>query len=344
MKEFHENFDATFAEVNGVELVSSYGDASSEYQALKKNAALIDLSPRGRLCLVGEDRSKFLHGQVTNDINSLAPGTGCYALLVTNKGKVQADMNVFNLGEELLLDLEPGGSAFVTERLENYIVADDVEICDVQEQFGLLTVQGPKAAEAIGKLNLDLRLPDQDFGNSHLEDATLGSIYIANHPRLMTSGFDLFAETGSLPAIADKMIQVLKELGGCAAGWDALETSRIEAGIPRCGLDMDERNLAPEAGVEERAISYRKGCYIGQEVLNRLHNFADTKKALVRLELTAQLEPGTPLRSEDKKVGYITSTTALPGSGRIVGLGYAKKPKNEPDTRFQVDGGTARVL
>jgi folate-binding protein YgfZ len=339
MKEFHENLGATFLELNGEELVSDYGDLSAEYRALSQSAGVLDLSPRGRLCLLGEDRSKFLHGQVTNDVKSLASGTGCYALLVTNKGKVQADMNVFNLGDELLLDLEPGQSVFVTERLEKFLVADDVEICDVQPQFGLLSVQGPKAAAALEKLGMDAPAPALGHAITRIEDATLGTLFIANNARLGTSGFDLFVECPSLPAVADKLVQSVQEVGGGAVGWQAFEIARIEAGIPRCGADMDEKNLAPETGVEERAISYKKGCYIGQEVLNRLHTFAEVKRRLIRLELSEAAPDGTALLHDGKEIGKITSCATIPTDGRNVAVGYVRKPHDEPGTQLTTPTG-----
>src|SRR5262249_28997505 len=116
------------AKLNGVELAGNYGDVRAEHQALCESAGILDLSFRGRLCLAGGDRVRFLHGQVTNDVKSLRVGEGCYAALITAKGKMQSDMNIYCLPEELLLDFEPGLTAIVSERLENYVIADDVQI------------------------------------------------------------------------------------------------------------------------------------------------------------------------------------------------------------------------
>jgi folate-binding protein YgfZ len=339
MRELHQNLGASFLELNGEEIVAGYGKLALEYRALTQTAALLDLSPRGRLCLLGNDRSKFLHGQVTNDIKALQSGAGCYALLVTNKGKVQADMNVFNLGDELLLDLEPGQSGFVTERLEKFLVADDVEICDVQPQFGLLSLQGPKAGEALSTLGIETHPPGTALAITRTEDPTLGTLFIANHARVGTAGFDLFVEDASLPAIADKLARAVQEVGGCPAGWEALEIARIEAGIPRCGQDMSEKNLAPETGVENRAISYKKGCYIGQEVLNRLHTFAEVKRRLVRLEMDETVPTGTALTHDGKDIGLITSSATLPGEKRNVGLAYIRKPHDEAGTQLSTSTG-----
>ncbi len=125
--------------------INDYGDWLGEYQALRENAGVLDLSSRSRLCLVGNDRARFLHGQVTNDIKKLRAGEGCYAAIVTAKGKMESDANIFNLAEEILLDFEPGLAGKVSARLEKFIVADDVQIMDAAPHYGLLSVQGPKS-------------------------------------------------------------------------------------------------------------------------------------------------------------------------------------------------------
>jgi len=152
LHEFHHTLGARFVEQNGGERVNDYGDCLAEHRALCETAGVIDLGFRSRLCLVGNDRARFLHGQVTNDVKKLRPGDGCYAALTTAKGKMESDLNIFCFADELLLDFEPGLAAKVSQRLEKFIVADDVQIVDVAPHYGLLTVQGPKAAEVIRAL------------------------------------------------------------------------------------------------------------------------------------------------------------------------------------------------
>src|SRR5262245_44073606 len=128
LHEFHQGLNARFEELNGREVVGDYGDAAAEYSALNGSAGVIDLGLRWRTCLAGADRARFLHGQVTNEVKQLRPGNGCYAALVTAKGKMQSDLNIHCLQDELLLDFEPGLTAAVSERLEKYIVSDDVQV------------------------------------------------------------------------------------------------------------------------------------------------------------------------------------------------------------------------
>ena len=146
LHDFHRAHGANFAEVNGSEVPADYGDWLAEYEGLRKNAGIADLSCRSRLCLTGTDRIRFLHGQVTNNVQALGTGRGCYAALVNAKGRLEADLNAYALADELLLDSEPGLTGSLVQRLERYIVADDVQVVDVSSLYGLLTVQGPSAA------------------------------------------------------------------------------------------------------------------------------------------------------------------------------------------------------
>src|SRR5437879_5285016 len=160
LHKFHDGLNARFTEVNGMEAVEHYGDPLAEHAALREMAGLLDLSFRSRLCLTGTDRQKFLNGQVTNNVKDLRVGEGCYAALVNAKGKMQSDLNIYVLEHEILLDFEPGYSAAVAQRLEKYIIADDVQVVDVAPHYGLLSVQGPKAEKVVNSLQFFQPTPD----------------------------------------------------------------------------------------------------------------------------------------------------------------------------------------
>src|SRR5215472_286496 len=140
LHEFHQGAGARFSALNGAQIVADYGDWLAEYKALRETVGLLDLSFRGRVCLLGNDRVRFLHGQITNDVKKLGAGEGCYAALTSAKGKMESDLNVFNLPDELLLDFEPGLTHAISRRLEKFIVADDVQIADVAPHYGLLSM------------------------------------------------------------------------------------------------------------------------------------------------------------------------------------------------------------
>lgn len=338
LHEFHHGLRANFSGLNGAEIVSDYGDWRAEHSALRESAGIIDLSFRSRICLVGADRIRFLHGQVTNDVKKLRAGEGCYSAITTNKGKMESDLNIFNLPDELLLDFEPGLTEKISTRLEKFIVADHVQIVDAAPHYGLLSVQGPKSQEVISALNLFPEIPQTQFGSIKISDATLGEIYLANNPRLGTNGFDLFVPNNSLGAVADKLIAAAKQLGGLAIGWTAFEAARIEAGIPRFGADMDETNIPLECGIERRAIVYNKGCYIGQEVINRIHSVGHVTRELRGLRLADDLKTlpkrGDKLFHAGKEVGYVTSAVKSPALNANIALGYVRREANQIGTEL----------
>jgi len=365
LHEFHQNLGARFTSVNGADAVADFGDALAEHAALRATAGVLDMSFRSRLCLVGADRVRILHGQVTNDVKKLCVGEGCYAALVTAKGKMESDLNIFVLQDELLLDFEPGLTQTVSQRLEKFIVADDVQAVDVSPHYGLLSVQGPQAEAVVravglfgvppsggpgGEINasrVNAELPTGPLSFIKATDATLGEIYLMNHPRLAPvisagraglqvgptgTGFDMFVPVNSLAAVADKLIAAAKSVGGRACGWTAFEIARIEAGIPRVGVDMDETNIPLECGIEDRAVSYTKGCYIGQEVINRIHSIGHVNRELRGLRLADDLKTlpahGDKLFKDGKEVGHITSAIASPALKANIALGYVRRGAN----------------
>jgi folate-binding protein YgfZ len=338
LHEFHTSLNAQFSELNGAEIVANYGDALAEHTALRESASVLDLSFRSRICLTGADRVRFLHGQVTNDIKRLKTGEGCYAAITTAKGKMESDLNICVLQDELLLDFEPGLTENISQRLEKYIVSDDVQIVDVAPHYGLLSVQGPKAEAVVKALGIFPDLPAKPLQSVKTSDATLGEIYLVNQTRLRANGFDLFVPTNSLGAVADKLIAAAKSTGGRACGWDAFEIARIEAGIPRFGADMDETNIPLECGIEAHAVSYSKGCYIGQEVINRIHSIGHVNKELRGLRLADDLKTlpvkGDKLFHDTKEVGYVNSAIKSPALNANIALGYVRREANAIGTEL----------
>jgi folate-binding protein YgfZ len=380
LHEFHHGLNAQFAELNGAEIVTDYGDWLAEHAAFRQSAGVIDLSFRSRICLVGADRAGFLHGQVTNDVKKLRAGEGCYATITTAKGKMESDLNIFVLEDELLLDFEPGLAGKISARLEKFIVSDDVQIVDAAPHYGLLSVQGTKAAEIINALGLSgwggrpreplaplapagsrgrspRQIPAKQFDSINISDATLGEIYLVANARLASErrtpvrlepgnssslaepefgvpgGFDLFVPNNSLGAVADKLIAAAKQIGGRACGWTAFEAARIEAGIPRFGADMDETNIPLECGIESRAVSYNKGCYIGQEVINRIHSVGHVTRELRGLRLADDLkilpQRGDKLFFNGKETGFVTSAVKSPLLDANIALGLVRRESDQ---------------
>ena len=294
---------------------------------------MLDLSFRGRLCVLGADAQRFLNGQVTNNVKDLQIGQGCYAALVSAKGRMESDLNIYRLENEMLLDFEPGLSASVAQRLEKFVIAEDAQVVDAAPHYGLLSVQGPKAEEAVAGLSPRFVVPQKPMAVTKAEAPALGDIYLTCQPRLGSRGFDLFVPAAAMKDLAAQ----LRERGGRLCGWQALETARVEAGLPRFGADMDETTLAPEA-LDTRAISYSKGCYIGQEVIARVRTYGQVAKALcgLRLEGEGKEAPakGAKLFLGEKEVGVITSAVWSPSLQAVIALGYVRREAGQTGTEL----------
>lgn len=321
------------AKLTDVENTGKHGDVQNEHRALWESAGVLDLSSRGRLCLAGGDRIRFLHGQVTNDVKRLRVGEGCYAALITAKGKMQSDLNIYNLADELLLDFEPGLTAKIAERLEKYVIADDVQIIDIASNYGLLSVQGPKAESVIRGLQIGDDLPGKAFEILSKATTRFGELQVINHARLGTAGFDLLVATSEIEKLKKDAVAIAESAGGGLCGGEAFELARIEAGIPRYGPDMDETINPLEAGLETRAISFNKGCYIGQEVISRIHTYSEAAKTLRGLRLADELKhlpiKGDKLFHDGKEAGFVTSAAASPRLKANIALGYVKREVNQ---------------
>ena len=293
-----------------------------EFTALTEGAGWLDQSDRSRLCLLGADRARFLHGQVTNDINGLREFTGCYAALVNAKGKMESDLFAYRLADEILLDFEPGLTAAVQARLERYVIAEDVEIADVAPHFGLLTVQGPQAEAVLTKL--DLPAPTEPLTVAQTED----EIYIVHQPRLGTDGFDLFIPIDAMNAWRERLATIAPR-----CQMPAFEKARVLATIPQFGVDLTTDNFPPEGGLETRAISYAKGCYIGQEIIARIRTYGKVNKVLRGLSLEGAAAIGDPVLHEGTPVGTLSSVCHEPSAA----LAIIKRTACESGTVLSVD-------
>ena len=347
LHEVHAALGAAFREERGFEVVADYGDSPAEHAALWQTVGVIDLSFRGRLCLTGADRIRLLNGQVTNDIKSLAPQTGCQAAFCGPKGRLVADAHVYRLNEELLVEFEPGLTTTLVQRLEHHIVAEDVQVVDVTPYYGLLSVQGPKAAAVIDRLDVFGALPSEENRFTAYSDPALGDLYAMDRRRTGSIGFDLFIPTDAVSMVFDKLVTAARAEGGRAVGFNALELARFEAGIPRFGIEMTEAHLPPETGLEKTAISYSKGCYTGQETIARLRTYGQVTKALRGLRLSTSPgelpKAGDVVQSNGKTVGTIMSARYSPILTQSLALAYVRKECNAVGTELVVATGGGPV-
>ncbi|MBI4532094.1 MAG: aminomethyl transferase family protein [Candidatus Latescibacteria bacterium] len=332
--DIHRTLYATFVEVAGWEMPDHYGDPLAEHNVVRTDVGLIDLSHRGVLRITGPDRTTFLHNLVTNDITSLSPGMGCYAAILNPKGRILADMRVSVLQDSLLLDTEPELPEKLYSTLDRYLIADDAVLDNVTEQVGSLGVYGPQSSTLIGTL-LGADLPEQEH-HFILHDFGGASLFIARSEITGEVGYDLFAPVEALPGLWETLCEKGRSMGVRPVGLQALNTLRIEAGIPRYGVDMDEETIALEARLEQRAISFTKGCYIGQEVVARATYRGHVNWLLSGLQVEGEAVPsgGDKVFDDDREVGHITSAILSPTLHHPIAFAYLRREVSEPDRRL----------
>jgi folate-binding protein YgfZ len=271
--------------------------AASEYERLRADVGLVDRSARGKLLLTGAEAGEFLQGQVTNDVEALAPGTGCYALLLTHKGKIRADMRLLRGEDWFLVDTEPGALGVLLHTVRTYSIGRDVRVEDVTSDRALASLIGPHARE-----HLDAAPPEAEHGFISGEHG----LYVATD-----LGVDVIAEGVSVDSLAEALsVEPVSE--------ETVECLRVESGRPRLGVDLDDSVIPQEAGLNERAVSFEKGCYVGQETVARLHYKGKPNRHLHGLRLERPGEHGEPIASvEGKAVGALGSTCVSPEHGPI---------------------------
>jgi tRNA-modifying protein YgfZ len=322
---------AEYTRFSGVSVPSHYGDPAAEHAALEGGAAVVDLSHRTILQLAGKDPVGMLNAVLTNDVPK-ADSLGVYATLLNPKGRIQTDLRVLKTHRGVLIDTEPEGAAAAREILGRYAPFSRVTLEDLSENetpWCILGLYGPRAKELLG---------DPDLAEHESSEMTFGDITVlAAGVAVPVSGYDLIGPKDAIVATLEHLI----ELCAVPVGLHAYETARIEAGIPRFSSDITPENFPAEAGILERAVSFHKGCYPGQETVARMHYRGHPNKTLHRLTVEgAPPSPGAPILQNGKQVGTITSVAPLPVDERIFALGYLHR---NADTQDKLHAGDAIV-
>jgi tRNA-modifying protein YgfZ len=305
-------------------------ELDAQYRQLREECGLLDRSDRGKLIVSGAEAAEYLQGQLTNDVEALGPGEGQYAALLDRKGHMQADMRVLRTSpEEIWIDTEPEALAPVLRHLEMYKIGREVTVVDVGAERGLLSLIGPRSVEIAGTAALP------EFA---CEAAAVGGVECLAVGT--GAGIDLLVKATD----AQKLREALVAGGAAEVDAEAAEIVRIEAGTPRFGAEMSTETMPAEAGIVERAVSFTKGCYIGQEPVARLHYKGRPNRHLRGLELSAAAEPGASLRLDEKEVGRLGSAGISPARGPV-GLAIVRR-EAAPGSELAVgeDGVTARVV
>lgn len=312
---------------------------TDEYRALREGCGLADLSQKGRLELVGADRHRFLNGYITCDVKGLAPGQGAYGFFTSNQGRILADAVVLVLEDRIWLELPPGKAQEIAGHLGKYILADQVEIRALDDWTSIALI-GPRAGEALG----EEAISSQELGPwGHARVLIQGiEVTVQRAERFGVPGYTLWVPTSAADALKEKLLagRLVRPVS-----FEALEAVRVEAGIARFGQDFGPENFPQETGAEEAAVSYTKGCYLGQEVVARIHYRGGVQKSLRGLTFEGQApSPGAVLSFEGREVGAVTTIVVSPALGIPVGLSILHKRGAAAGTRLEVEGGsTAEV-
>ncbi len=341
LRQIHAASGAQFTE--GDSLPRSYGDVRAEYAAIRRRVAVIDCSPEGKLEVSGKNSVQFINGLVTNEVKALAAGNGVPAAFLDTHGKVIALCRIYHPGPNLLVQLDATRREKIYKNLSRFLLAGEFFLTDVTEQKALISLQGSQSAALLESLTGQaISSEDGKISEATIADA---SVLMATHARCGEPGFDLFVAVESAPQLWQTLIECGQPFGARAAGQDALEIARIEAGVPREGVDVNETNILLEAGFEN-AVSYTKGCYLGQEIIARIHWRGQPAKRLLRLTVTAAEvpPPGADLYASDgKKVGVITSSTRRPEDDQIIALGYVHRYHLAHGTELAIKNGDAEI-
>jgi folate-binding protein YgfZ len=325
------------------------------YEIAHQHVGFVERSTRGTVEISGVDRVSFLHGLLTNDIKSLAPGRGCYAAWLTPQGRMITDMRVLVLDKRILLDVRVVDAPAIARRLEELVFAEDVRIRDVTGEFTQIRVLGPDAPKAALAALASLTMQAVSVTVDELEhwsdyqsispsfDAL--QLLLIRDDELGVVGYDVYVGGPGHQASVTRVKTSFAQQGVVPIDHQTTETLRIEAGRPLFGVDMDEETIPLEAGIEDRAISFSKGCYVGQEVIVRVTSRGHGRvvRKLVGLVLDDGHVPAHDdvLFSKEREVGRITSATYSPSLSAPIALAYVHRDFTEPGTQVTVGRGAA---
>lgn len=304
---------------------------SEYYKAATEHAAIAEKDWFGVVKLTGPDRASWLQGMVTNDVEMLAPGTGCYAAHLTPQGRIVGHMHVLADPDALWLSLERSAIPKLVAAFERLLIMEEVQIADVSERYSIIGVLGPEASSALDRwLGEPVDLQER-YSHRRVDDT-----------RIMLSdlGYDIWVPREQ----ADHVLRFLSETGATAIDHGTWDVLRTEAGIPMYGVDIDETTTMPELG--EGGISYDKGCYIGQEVVAKTKYIGHVNRRFVGLTISGKQLPETktPIRKGGRDVGYITTSLFSPGLQESIALGFVSRSAYVPGSDVEVGESAARIV
>ncbi len=329
---------ADVGEYRGATTAARFKDPQAEFEALRNGCGVYDLGFRAKISLTGSDRVRWLNGMVTNNIRDLAAGAGVYAFLLNPQGHILGDLYAYNRGESITVDTDSGQAGKILATFDHYIIMDDVEVTNLSEQLTVLGIAGPKAREV---------LEAAGFAIPEMQSLQVQSVKWQGAECSLVRGedaehrsYEIWLEPSSVKQLWDALVAA----GAAPVGSEALELQRIVTGIPRYGVDLRERDL-PQETEQARALNFNKGCYVGQEIVERIRS-----RGAVHRKFTGFVaDAGQPVAAASKivaggkEVGEITSAASLRFAGheKTVALGYIRREVGVPGREVMI--GTAKA-
>ena len=313
----------TLPGANAAEAAPHFGDIPAEFQGLLSGCGIYDLTGRAKIAVTGGDRVRWLNGMVSNNVRDLAPGHGVYAFMLNAQGRIQADLYAFQRGDSLLVDTEGAQRDKVLQLFDRYIIADDVEIADISDKLTALGLTGPESLHVLQRAGI--AVPDLtylQFADVTWQEQTITVLRSGEEAR---ESWQIWVAPEKTAQLRDALVKA----GGRPAGAAALNLFRVSRGIPQFGVDIRDRDLPQETG-QTRALNFTKGCYLGQEIVERIRSRGAVHRQFTAFAVEGRLpDPGTKIliHEEEKEVGEVTTSALLPlpGGDRPVALGYLRR-------------------
>ncbi len=326
-------------------LPERFADPASEYRCAREAVALLDLSYFSVVGFRGPDHRRYLNAVLTNDIQSLAPGAWNASLLLNPQGHILAEVEILATAEAMTAVMQRRVHARTVDILEKYIIMDDVELEEKEPSVACLGLLGPAASRVVSALGV--AEAESMPAGSHVEVKLRGvTVQVVKHSMEEIPFFRLLAGSEGAGELWGQLREAVGSEGGAPAGYEALNSLRLEAGVPWFGYDFDDRYIPHEAAVETTHISFSKGCYTGQEIVERVRSRGHVNRRRVGLEFggSAVPEAGTNLLAEGKEVGLVTSAAHSYLLGRPIGMGYVRREALQPGTALECAVGKAQVV
>ncbi|MFI5058466.1 MAG: YgfZ/GcvT domain-containing protein [Candidatus Acidiferrales bacterium] len=341
----HRDADAKMGVWFGCALPDEFSDWRAEYGFARESVALIDKNYRAYLSFTGPDRVRYLNAILTNNIKDLAAGTGTVSLLLNPQGHILAEIETYALTESLFCVSCAMIRARLIEVLDKYIIMDDVTLTDETERYATLALEGPKAAAVVREVSgVDIAT----LGELSFRDGRASSIpcRVVKRSPGGDPGAEFVVERDKVAQLWEILLEAVQEHGGGPMGYTALSAMRLSQDIPWFGYDFGEKQIPHEAGLQDSHISYTKGCYTGQEIVERVRSRGHANRVRVGLKFSAgePLAEAMPLFADGKEIGFVTRTAFSPSIEGLIGMGYVRREHSAAGTILECGGNKAEVI